>query len=339
MVMDKAALIDDLTSRLGEQKNAFLRSLQSDVRTFIENQGKDCLTLIERRSSGDQRWSISADLGYIRRLIAFCREKDFSGNQLDSALTEPVIDRISGRFGVFYAEHEKMLGETLASYLITNPVLAAALVDGVVGTAAHALSEGAKQKLATVLMQPLKEVAAQVLGSTTAQAAGQAVTAAVKSSAAHMSLPVATKIAMLLAHSLSLTMKTAISKVLASTALKAVIAAAVKKFLVTALVAAIVKLVAAKFGIATLGSFVLVLIPLIAAYIVYEVITFPKTLGEKVSVKVVGDLRESFDAINRSAMESVVSDIFANGVGAIGAELGKSKPVQELLAELLREAP
>ncbi len=336
--MDTKELVDALTVKLGENKQTFLSELRAELKSYIQGQGKNCLTIVEHKSWGKKSWELSASPDYVKRLIAFCREKDFDGNKLDSGLTEPIIERIADKFSGLYAQQEQHLAELLAHRVMTDKTMSAALVDGIVGTAAHSLTEGAKQKLAALLLEPIKQSAAQIVQSSAGQAAAHTVISAVKSSAAHMSAPIAAKIAILLAQSLSTTLKVVLAKVLASAALKAAIAAAVKKFLVAAIVAAIVKLVAAKFGITALGAFVWVLIPLIAAYITYEVIVFPETLGEKVSEKVVSDLAGSFDQINRSAMETVVSEVFANGVGGLGAQIGKSEAMQQLIAELIKSA-
>lgn len=333
---DRAKLVADLTARLGEGKAAFLSELRAELSEFIRSQGPGCLAIIERRASGPVTWALEASPAYAKRLVAFCRGKTFEGNELDSALTEPVIERISAKFSAYYQRHEAALAEALTRAIMNDAAMARALVDGVVGTAAQSLSEGAKQKLAALLMEPIREAAGSVLGSATTQAAAQTVVASVKSAAAHVSAPVAAKVAMLLVQSLSATLKFAVAKVLSSAVLKAAIAAAVKKFLIAAIVGAVVKLIATKLGISTLGAFAIVLIPVVAAYIAYEVYTFPKALGEKVSEKVVEDLGGSFDKINASTMEQVLSEVFANGMGGIGAQIGKSEAVQGLLAELVR---
>ena len=94
-----------------------------------------------------------------------------------------------------------------------------------------------------------------------------------------------------------------------------------------------VKAVTANFGISAAGG-LWFLLPLIAGFI-YEIVTFPQHLAEKVSDKVVEDLLGSYTKINSDVFERIVSEILGEGIGGIAADLSKSKEVQDAINDLV----
>jgi uncharacterized protein YacL len=147
--------------------------------------------------------------------------------------------------------------------------------------------------------------------------------------------PITQTIAALLLKLLALHLKTVIVHVLASTAVKTMIAAAVKKFVVGALLAAIVKAVGAKLGITAASAFIWVLLPLIAAFIAYEVATFPAHLGESVSAKVAAELGDSFDEVNENVALKIIGQFAGTGLRELAAMLARDPAVQRSVGELV----
>lgn len=328
--MDREQLVNDLATRFNGKKTNFLTDVRSAVNGYISSQGTGCLTLIEKKRNGTkEKWELSPHPGYALRLIAFCRGKKYEGNEIDSGLTEPVIGIVTRQFEHLYQANDEEIAKTIMSFIIQNQVLSASLVDTVINSAAVGkITDEVKARMASLILSQVQDALQVALAKGSLVTVGKTVTAVA-------SKPIAAKIAMMLVKFIAVHLKTVIAKVLASAAIKTIIAAAVKKFLVAALTAAIVKAIAAKFGISAGAVFLWILIPVIVAYIAYEVVTFPGHLGEKVSEKVVEDLSGKFTNINQDVFKRVVSEVIDNGFGAIIEQFAQSDEVQDAIGELV----
>lgn len=328
--MDKQQLIDDLKSKLDDKKEEFLAEVHSEVASYIRRQGSGCLTLVERRSSRDVTWELAATPAYVKRLIAFCRERPYDGNQLDSALTRPVADRVAQQFESLYEDSSDGLAEAVLQFIMEDKVLSHSMADAVFASSAYAGS-ALRNRAASMLVDQIRHFMHT--------SAGHSITTFVgKSVAATVSKPIGMKMAALIIKSLSTQLKVVIAKVIASGALKGIIAAAVKKFVIFAVAGAVVKAIAAKFGISTMAAFAWVLIPVIAAYIIYEIHTFPRHLGEKVADQVVEELSERYGEVNQEACDKIISQIFDTGIAVIMRPIADSEEVQGLLKQFMEEA-
>jgi hypothetical protein len=327
--MDKRQLTQDLVTRFGDKKESFLSDVRHAVTGYISSQGSSCLTLIERKSNGPEVWSLSPHPGYALRLIAFCTESKYDGHVIDSGLTEPVIGIVTRQFEMLYQSNDEIISKAILNYIMEDKALSKSLINTIVGSAsAKKLSEEVKDKVASLIVSQIKHL--------TQTGAAKAVIATVgKTVAAVAAKPIATKIATLLMKLIAVHLKTIIAKVLASAAIKGIIAAAVKKFLIAAIAATVVKAIAAKFGISASAAFLWVLLPVIAAYLIYEVATFPQHLGEKVGDKVVEDLRGSYNKINDDVFERIVYEVIDVGIGALASELAQNREVQDGIKELI----
>ena len=327
--MDRQELIRNLEARFNADVATFLYDVRSAVSGYISGCGAGCLTLIERTSSGPSVWTLRADPQYAMRLVAFCRGKTYNGNALDSGLTEPVVGIVTRQFEMLYQSKDEEIARSIIDYVLSDQVLSKGLVSTIIGSAAaHHATQAAKQKVAALLIEELRHLVHAGAGQTLLASVGHAVAAATAK-------PIAAKIAMLLMKAMTLHMKAIIAKVLASAAIKALIATAVKKVVFAAVAAVVIKTVAMKLGISAGAVWMWVLIPLIAALLYREVVTFPQHLGEKVADKVVEDLIGGFPQVNHDVLERLVDDVLGAGIGAIAMELGQSQEVQDAIEELL----
>ncbi len=327
--MDKRELVQDLASRFAGKKSAFLSEVRNAVSSFISGQGAGCVTLIERKMDGKEVWELSPHPGYALRLIAFCRGAKYDGHVIDSGLTDPVIGIVTRRFEMLYQGNDEEIAQAILNYIIQDKALSRGFVAAIVESAAAGYAAGAiKEKAAILILDQLNQVM-QTAGAKAALATiGKTVAGVV-------SAPIATKIALLLMKFIALHLKAVIAKVLASAAIKGLIAVAVKKFLVAALAAALVKAIAAKFGISASAAFLWVLLPIIAAFLIYEIATFPQQLGEKVGNRIVEDLSDSYAKINDEVFERIVTEVLGIGVEALMGELGESEEIQDGIKALL----
>ncbi|MBX3383110.1 MAG: hypothetical protein KF864_06335 [Phycisphaeraceae bacterium] len=328
--MDKAQLVADLSGRFAGQKAAFLAEVGQAINSYISEQGSECMTIIEHDGGSGTRWTIAPTPSYVKRMAAFSTGNRVDGNELDSALTKPVVDLVTERFQRLYESKSDEISQAVVEFIVKDDVLMRSMLGTVLQSQVfHAASSAAKQKVITLLVEHMRELLRS-------GGLGSLATTLGKSVAAAVSKPISAKIVLLIVKTLSMSAKTTIAKLLASTAIKSAVAVAVKKFLVAAIITAIAKAIAVKFGIATTSAVIgWVILPVIAAYITYEVYRFPKTLGAKVSERVVEELNSGFDKINTTVFENVVADLIANGAGALGHTLADSPELSDAIKKLL----
>jgi hypothetical protein len=93
---EKEFYINNLVDQLGDKKQAFLYKVKRKIAEHVNSKTPtECLTFVTRRSDDNQVSSVyepEASITYAEVLIAFCREKSYSGKALDSYLTDGIID-------------------------------------------------------------------------------------------------------------------------------------------------------------------------------------------------------------------------------------------------------
>lgn len=329
--MEKKELVAELVGVLGEKKYEFLADVEEAIKTYVSGQGTNCLSLVERNANGtiSSRWALSASPGYVRRLTAFCLRKKVGGRNLDSGLTDPIIRIVIRKFEELYESSSEEISKTFLSFLLKSQTLSQSLVNTLVQSkSARRLSDEAKQRLAAFILAELKVVLGTAAAKSVIATTSKAVLAAV-------SKPIAHKLAMLMMKYMAVQLKIIIIKILSSAAVKKIIALAVKKFLLAAVMATLIKLIMVKFGISAGAALWGLLLPLIAAYIVYEVATFPRHLGEKVAAKIAEDLSGSFGSINEEITGNVVDEFLDKGIGALADSMMQEQAIQDGLEELI----
>lgn len=330
--MKKNQLIKDLTHRFENQKTDFLYDVKNSVSRYIAAQGANCLTIVEKNNANTVAvWNISPNPAYALRLIAFCRGKQYNGNNLDSGLTKPVINIVSKKFEQLYEKNDEKIAKAILEYMLQDEVIQKSLVDTIINSAtSKQITDQVKSKAATLILSQIKEALQVALAKGSLLGVGKAV-------GAIAAKPIAAKIAALLVKFILLHLKTVIAKVLASAAIKTLIATAVKKFLLAALVGAIVKFIAAKFGISASAAFMWILIPVIVGYVAYEIWTFPKHLGEKVGDKIYDDLSDKYSQINEDVFTKIVTEVLDVGLTTILENIAQSDEVQNAIGDLIAE--
>jgi hypothetical protein len=102
-----------------------------------------------------------------------------------------------------------------------------------------------------------------------------------------------------------------VAKLLSSALLKKVLAILIKKFVVAAVTTTVVQFLAAHVGVAVGGSTIMfIVMPLLIAYIGYQIATFPEMLSEKVSKKIRKELESKFESTNQTILEKIFHAVF-----------------------------
>jgi hypothetical protein len=325
--------VRNLVELLGENKEAFLTSVNQTIRSYIERQGAECLTIIGRLPSGEigHTWKLAPNLEYCRCLMAFCQAKQFKGYALDSGLTDPVVELVAKEFESFYQDHNHQIANELTRALARNEAFVNSLTQALVDSVS-----GVSKNTASIVKQKASMLIADQLQNLLQTGAGEAITATTtKVIAGAIAAPLTASIAAMLLKLLAVHMKTIIIHILSSAAVKAIIATIVKKYVVAALVGGTVKAIAAKLGLSMAGAFAVVLLPLIVAFIAYEVWRFPAHLGKQVADKVMEELGANFAEINEGILLQIVGDLGKSGARELAKRLANEPEIQQSLDELL----
>lgn len=332
--IDQASL-DEILGVLGDSKEVFLARVEARIKDYISSRSfSDCLTFIEKRPHSPKIWKPEASAGYLQCLGAFCAGKRLNGHELDSALTEPVVAVVTEEFEALYEENSEDLSSALSLGLMRSRIFTTSLVENIVEITNAELPNAVKNKVALVLLQKL-EATFDVHLSRSAASAVKLVAA--KAVAVAVSVPITKSTAILIMKFLAIHIKVILAKVLASSAAKAAIATAVKKIVIAALLAGLVKLVGAKLGLGAGAAFMVVLIPLMIAFIAHEVHVLPRKLGTKVSEKVKAELSGSFESVNRDILSKVVQQVVKTGVSALASSIAQEPEIRDSIAELVNE--
>ncbi len=334
---EKESEINNIINQLGEKKHIFLEKIRRKIIEHVNRKTpSDCLTFVTRRSDDNKVSSIyepEASLTYAEVLIAFCREKSYSGKVLDSYLTDGIIDVVTKEFETFYSDNSDQIAEGISKIVIADKVLMTSMASTMINSFSGTIPDYLRTKVSTLLALKMQEIMKQKAANT--------ITHTVSKSSSHLvattvSSPIAMKIGLIVVKFIMLNIKVITAKFLASAAFKAAIAGLVKKFVLAAIVGVIVKTIAAKFGISVGAAFAWVLIPLIAAYLYYEATHLPEHLGDKVSEKIVEKLSGDFKEMNKSIVNQIYMGLSVMPVPAMGENM-KDNQILDLIEQFLDE--
>lgn len=117
--------IKAMTDALGKDKEEFLNYVESAINAHISAKSwQECLTIVQRYDDGRIRSTREPKVSesYWNRMVAFLRGKRYNGWQLDSKLTDGVVDVVIKKFGEFYQDHAKDLSGTPTQRLLKDRV-------------------------------------------------------------------------------------------------------------------------------------------------------------------------------------------------------------------------
>lgn len=336
--MEKDKTIAEIINKLGAKKGAFLAEVESSIKYEIENCSiNECLTLVERRSDGSikETWYPSDVMcGYIPRLTAFLRKKQYKGYTIDSALTDKVVANVTRKFNEFYSQNNEVLAKPLLDALITDKVFLNSFAKQITETTNGTLPAAVKSQLTTLLVHKLEGTLNTNIVNVSANAVATLTTKVVAAAAA---IPISKSLTILMLKHFAIFLKGAIAKVLASAAMKSLIAASVKKIAAAKILAALIALVGSKLGLSAGAAVAWIIAPLIAAFIAHEVYTLPKKLGKKVSVEIRSELDGKFKEINTNVISQIVNDLLITGAGAFVGDVVKEPEMKDTIQSLLKD--
>jgi len=313
--------IREIVSLLGNKKRPFLDDIESSINRYISKQGAECVCIIERYSSGSgvyKRWPIAASMDYVTVAKRFCYGQKYNGHELDSALTDPVVGIVTEKFEKFYASQSEDISKAVLSIILEDKVFSKSFIRTIIdSTSAHYVRDYIKDQAVDTLLNQMH----LTLAHSTAHIAASTV---------------AKTVAGVLIKVILLNFKAIVIKVLGTAAIKLLITVAVKKFIVVAIVTMVSKFLLAKLGAVFAAHIAFFILPIIAAFIAYEVVTFPEHLGKKVSEQVRYDLDDNFSEINTSIIEKIVEEMISAEAEKLGSAIANSKEIQEAIDKLIK---
>ncbi|MEZ5044101.1 MAG: hypothetical protein R2828_29680 [Saprospiraceae bacterium] len=336
--MNQEKLIREIVDDLGDKKYAFLNEVERAVNNYISKQSiEKCLTIVERSSSGGikSRWYPEEFAsGYIPRLVAFCRKKTYKGYQLDSALTDEVVQVVTKAYEQFYSQNSEILSKRLLSALFANQVFVNSFMDNIAKASDSPVPYAVKNKIAALLIKGLEDnYDLKFLGSS-AESITNLTTRIVSYTT---SIPIVKTLTTFLVTHFGVQLKMIIIKVLGTAAAKGILATIIKKIAAAKILAGLIALVGAKLGILTGSAIIWVLVPLIIAFIAREVIILPKKLGKKVSEEIRIGLSSQFHDVNQKIVHQIVLEFVKTGANGLFNEIMATEEFKTGVKKLIRE--
>ena len=330
--MTDKAQVQAMVSKLAEKKKPFLDEVERSIHTYISSRSwQQCLTLVERRADGSKRltWYPSEVFdGYTGRLIAFLRKQPYKGYDLDSYLTDGVVERVTKKFEKFYADNSSDLAEPLLKQLLANKVFVNMLAKEIVEASNSPLSQAMKDKLTAHLAHVLEDSMQVNLSQIALNGIQTIITKVVAGAAA---LPISNAVLAVLLKNVAIFLKGAIAKVMATTAFKTMFAAAVKKLVAVKIIAVLAAILAPVIGSV---SIVYIVAPLIAAFIAYEVATLPENMAEKVSEAVRKELNGEFDNISTNVVTEILKSLTTGTLSALAKDIAGDANFKDIVGRL-----
>ena len=291
------SLIDQLVNNVGP--DACLRCEERARATILNTSASEILTFVTPYGT---RIEPTASIEYVKALFAFVRGKPHEGEELDSAITQPIVEAT-----------QAALIESLNSDLVQAAIRRSIAPEHTVGTEIRAtVDKEAKwiinEAVSASGIHPLGPLGDQVSAFASERAAEILHSALGKTViAAFAKIAVTAQGKVIIARLIT----TGAAKVAASTALKSVVLAAVKKVGVAVLVKALVVKILATLLPAVIAAKIPVfwiVLPLIAAFIVHDMKKMPTKLAEVIPGKIAAQIRTAFPEIARDFAHLVLGE-------------------------------
>lgn len=317
----RGSLIADVAAVIEGQKDEVIAAIRSEITSYIGGKRpSECLALVQRDDSGSvfKTLPMEANSDYARALISFVRDKPYNGYRLDSALTDPTSSRVADVFAKTIGDKADDIAARALPALISDKRFVDGLSASIVGLYSSTLPQQVQKMAVKGLSTKLSSALSQSIDTTTVAAVKLSVA---KIAAASVASPLATQISLAIIKTLGVVLKPIIVKLLASSAFKAAIVAKLKAIIVASILGAFVKIIGVKLGLSAGATFMIFLIPVLLAWIAYEISSFPEKLSSKVANGVAEDLSGNFAKTSLTMAETLIEKMIVESVGIVATEL------------------
>ena len=331
MQVDVKSIVD----ALGKDKTEFLNDVEISISAHIKAKSwQECLTIVERYSWGGIKstWEPEVSADYWDRMVAFVKSKNYEGYQLDSKLTDGVVDLVTEKFGKFYEGHADDLSVPLSQQLMKDHVFSELLAREIIEASKGTLPQEIKKQLANQLADIIQQTS---IGQSLRDHAVVAITTAISTVIATV---ISSTIGSILLKQMIILLKGVIAKILATTAFKTMIVATIKAIAKAKIIAFLVAI----FG-SMLGSVPLffIIAPLLTAFIAYQVSSLPGKMGDKVSNAVRQELEGKFDSMSTSIVNEIVGSLTGDTIKSLAKSIAsdalKSEEFKDSISEISKK--
>lgn len=294
---------------IAEHKCQLLDALESAVGSTLGNlTPSEALTI--RLVSGEstlRRIAPGATIEYARALLAFMRQREFNGCEVDSAVTPVVLDVVEKQVIAFYSSHD--VTEAIIAGIVEQVHGMSDPTDAIRSEIRENLDWLRKEYTALTvdssysLAGTLIDVSAHHIQEFLSSATGKVIVAGIVKAMSTTWGKIA----------LQRLLTAVIQKVMASAALKSAILTTIKKvgigiLIKTAIGKALVALLAA-VGIAHV-PIAWVILPIIGVFLAHEYFTFPRKLAERVPSAIRNAMNDRFGELNERITLAATHAIF-----------------------------
>jgi hypothetical protein len=312
---------------LGDDKERFLDGVERSVKDLVAIQSLfDCLTIVEiRRDNSRLYFGISQTYNYMIRLVYFIiyrlgsREHPRYGEStLDSWLTDPVIKMVAREYESLFERNQEVIVQSMARTLLENTTLKEALRQQVI-LSTERLSPMSEQRQSGQ-QQPRTLSNQQIFDD---DKDNRNVTSVIPGSVAHLiktftfnDLSTMASLSRSMEHS----MRLLLAEHIASEGLMYVTRQVTKGAMIPHVVSGIGLILTATIGMVvgniTIWFLMILIIPvlLVLASSVYNIITFPAELAEKMAPGVKEILKSSYLEQNSNILSEVFTDAVENNL-------------------------
>lgn len=318
--------LSDLLDCLDQDKGKYLEKAETATRSFIQGQSREhCVTIVEVLSDSCRlEWSPLDDpKDWAKRffkLVGDPKNPRYHDHPLDCWLSEPVAAVVSSIFQSFYTERQDVIGKGMVAMLREDQALTHELVREVVRSLRSSTSP-----LTDHAASLLVESVTQQISSHSGSEIVTHVTSTVATTASHQ---VGAVIGTTVLHVLAVSIAKIIAQHFGTVAFQHFVAGVAKKIVIKIVVTAFATSLAATLGVTgTTSIFWFVALPLIAAFLTYEIHEFPNKLGRKVGASVRSSLAGEFRDQNRSILLSVFNDTVQDNMKQLAEAIAENPDV------------
>jgi len=339
-----------LIQHLENDKEKFLSDLRSDIRKKISSKSPaECLEIVTIREGKSVKWYISEGVPYIKRLVSYLRKKNYDEDgriyEVDSALTSEILDVVTKKMTSTIEKHQDLIADMAIAEIFLNEATQQQFINVLLqGKSVKIINAKGKSMIAAALLNGIQQKFHNLSSSIASQFSDkvtQALAIASKSTIASNVTSIATKIIASAGGKVILTklsivigksLAPLIAKILAMPAIKI----ALKKIIVAAVISSMAKFISAKIGMSIGAAIWVVLIPVIAYFLIKDIIELPDKLSVAISDAVTSDIRSNYTKTMSEIVTGLIANLTSNSViEEIGKNLGDDPEVAKELSKLI----
>ncbi|KAK6540377.1 hypothetical protein TWF694_009178 [Orbilia ellipsospora] len=310
--MSKESTINYLVTK----QPAFVETCRSRVYSYIERQDRRFIVQIVEKNAygpGRHRTHHPGIDSYIAVLACFCAEEKYKDHELDSVLTEPIVDIVCNCYCELINQNSEQVNKYLNQKITQNEIVLQETLKMVMGELSKRGLKFTEMHLAHLIHEAVSQAAQTAAHSQLGATVGHGILAAASTTTGQILLKllfkaIAQHVATITSHIASNAVVTVAAKV------------AAKKVAIVAVTGVVVKALAAKFGIASAAT---------ALHVVGWVI-----LGGYLSVKLIG-LPEEMAKKVADGVQKTLNDKYRSSLTEILDNLAKSAQDPKKLANIV----